>query len=383
MYQTNELLTFDVVIAGAGPAGCTCALALKDAGLKVAILDKKSFPRNKVCGDAIPLRAIKTLSSIDPAFADSFKAFEKKLTTKSTAIIYNGQQVTFDWVRDAYTCTRMEFDNFLFSLVKNNTNTTIYAPISPVKYTQSADGIEITTIDGPDIKTKLLIGADGAHSLAAKQLAGNLLDRNHHAGSVRAYYSDIVGIENTLEIWFDKRFLPSYFWIFPLPGNTTNVGFGMLSEEIAKRKINLKSAFYQFIEQTPKLKSRFATATMISPLEGFGLPLGSNKLTRSGDHFMLVGDAASLIDPVTGEGIGNAMLSGKLAAEQAINSFKKNNFSSAFMKAYDGSLQAAIGKELRTHYKARKAISLMPQLLDLFFVACRSKLLKKAIQSKL
>src|SRR5580693_6467792 len=112
MQSQGEVLQYDVAIIGAGPAGCSCALALKDSGLKVALLDKQSFPRDKVCGDAIPGRAIKTLKSIDPAYETAFRAFSKKCETKSTSFFYKGRQLTFNWVGNAYTCARMDFDDF-------------------------------------------------------------------------------------------------------------------------------------------------------------------------------------------------------------------------------------------------------------------------------
>src|ERR1044072_5269738 len=100
---------YDVVIVGAGPAGCACALALKDANLKVAILDKQSFPRDKVCGDAIPGRAVKTLKQISPEFAEAFKNFPKKYLTQKTEVSFKGRSMNFYWKNEAYTCARMDF----------------------------------------------------------------------------------------------------------------------------------------------------------------------------------------------------------------------------------------------------------------------------------
>lgn len=126
MENKVDVKKYDVIIVGAGPAGCACALTLKDANLKVALFDKKSFPRDKVCGDAIPGPAIKTLKNISPLFTEKFKAFENKCKTTKTRVIYNNQFIDFNWVADAYTCARFEFDNFLYSLVKENTATDIY-----------------------------------------------------------------------------------------------------------------------------------------------------------------------------------------------------------------------------------------------------------------
>jgi geranylgeranyl reductase family protein len=274
MPDSEVVLSYDVVIAGAGPAGCACALALRNAGLRVAILDKQSFPRDKVCGDAIPGRAIKTLRDIDPIFSAAFSSFAAKLETKRTALNYKGRKLTFNWVGEAFTCARMQFDHFLFSLVTAHTTTSVYTNIRPQKYEQDENGITIHAGGGQMFKAKILIGADGAQSVVAKQLASQTLDRNHHVGSVRAYYHNVAGtISQVTEIFFNKKYLPSYLWVFPLPGNRTNVGFGMLSSEIARRKVNIKKTFYEFIEQTPELKSRFKDAVQTGDLEGFGLPL--------------------------------------------------------------------------------------------------------------
>ena len=181
----------------------------------------------------------------------------------------------------------------------------------------------------------------------------------------------------------DSGFLPSYLWVFPLPGNIANVGFGMLSSEIARRKINLETAFHEFIAQDRLLKRKFSKALQIDVLEGFGLPPGSGISTLSGPNFMLVGDAASLIDPISGDGIGNAMLSGKLAAAQTIRCFNENNFSGTFMSGYDAALLAAIWRELNARHRAQRYLSKIPGLLDTTSFAGRNKALKRVIQKML
>jgi len=375
---------YDVIISGAGPAGATCALALKGAGLKVALIDKATFPRDKVCGDAIPGRAVKTLYKIAPEYEAAFKTFRPKLATRKTSLFYKGRNISFNWVGEAYTSTRLEFDNFLFTLAADNSGADIYQDKEIKTITKCDDGYSLTTKDGATFNCRMLIGADGSHSVVARQLASRTIDRNNHVGSVRAYYSGITGLNpNTTEVYFLKHFLPSYLWVFPLPGNTANVGFGMLSSEIARRKLDLKKLFYEFIEQSPELRLRLGNAQQTSPLAGFGLPLGATDVTISGDSFILTGDAASLIDPISGDGIGNAMLSGRLAAEQVVNCFGNNNFSAPFIKTYNTKLFTAIGRELKTHYHARRILAAAPILLDTIFLAAQNPLLKKVIQKGL
>jgi len=385
MKNQTVLRKYDVIIVGAGPAGCACALTLRDTDLKVALFDKKSFPRDKVCGDAIPGRAIKTLKDISPDFAAAFQKFAKKCRTTKTRVSYKDQTLYFNWVDEAYTCARIDFDNFLFSLVKENTATEIFTDSNINEIIAEEHSISLVEKNNGIIcSAPLIIGADGAQSVLAKQLTGRTPDRKHQAGSVRAYYANISDTkENITEVYFDKKFLPSYLWVFPLPGNIANVGFGMLSSEIAKRKINIKETFQDFITQTPQLAEKFKDARPVGELEGFGLPLGSRKVTVSGNGFMLTGDAASLIDPISGDGIGNAMLSGKLAAEQAIRSCKKNNFTASFIRQYDEALSSALGNELKCHFRMQQAISKMPFLLDTLFWASKNKRLKKLIQKNL
>jgi menaquinone-9 beta-reductase len=375
---------YDVVISGAGPAGATCALALRNSGLKVALIDKATFPRDKICGDAIPGRAVKNLRLLDPAYEDAFRSFAPKSITKSTAIYYKGRDLSFNWVGEAYTSRRLDFDNFLFTLVSDHNVADIYTNSTIKSVSRTGEGYAVTTADNRTFSCRMLIGADGAHSVVARQLANRQMDRNNHVGSVRAYYSGITGLDpNTTEVYFDKKYLPSYLWVFPLPGNTANVGFGMLSSVIAARKVNLKKLFYEFIDQSPQLRHRLGNAVQTSPLEGFGLPLGATDVTISGDHFLLVGDAASLIDPISGDGIGNAMLSGRLAALQTTKCFQSNNFSASFIAAYNKALFAAIGSELKTHYYARRILAAAPFLLDAAFLASRSNMLKRLMQKGL
>ncbi len=384
-HNPQHIHSFDIVICGAGPAGTAAALALKDSGLRIALLDKAIFPRDKVCGDAIPGRAIKNLHRIAPAIADDFRSTAPALITRSTALFYKGRRISFNWVGEAYTCARMSFDHFLYEQVADRTGTHLFPGHHITDVLRQGNEWLLHTRQGVSFTCRMLIGADGAQSVTAKTMAGRKLNRENHVGSVRAYYSGIAGMDaHTTEVWFDRKYLPSYLWVFPLPGNVANVGFGMLSSEIARRRVNLRELFHAFIADTPGLSDRMANATAISPLEGFGLPLGATKEVISGDSYILTGDAASLIDPISGDGIGNAVLSGRLAAEQAIACFRQNNFTAPFIAGgYDTVLQQAIGSELRTHYYARRILARSPFLLDAVFAACRMPLLKGIVQKGL
>ena len=369
MEQGTSNKEYDVIIAGAGPAGCACALSLKDAGLRVALFDKQNFPRDKVCGDAIPGRAIQVLKNIFPEYEDAFRQFPKKYLIRKTQLHYNGRVLERAWLKDAYTCTRMDFDNFLLTLVKGAKTIDVFTGATIKEVNVNPDGVTVKDVVGKlSYSSSVIVGCDGAQSVVAKNLAGKKLDRKHTVASVRAYYSNVVLTETDRnEVFVNKDFFPGYFWIFPLPGNMVNAGFGMLASDIALKKINIKEAFYEFITHTPALSVKFAHAKQAGDLEGFGLPLGSKRITVAGDRFLLTGDAASLIDPVSGAGIDNAMLSGKMAAEQVIRSFQKNDFSSDHMKQYETALFNTIGKGLRNNSRILRLGSKWPFLLDVAF----------------
>jgi menaquinone-9 beta-reductase len=368
----------DIIIIGAGPAGAACALQLRySPHLRVILLDKATFPRPKVCGDAIGGHSIKTLLKVCPELLDDFREFPLKTRTRQTQIFVNRRKPFFiKWVNEAYCCTRTDFDNFLFEGVKKWAKNVDVVENFTVHHIERnlPDGREntegVTVWDKNANKSytaKIIIGADGAHSVVAKQLTNNRMEHHHHSAAVRLYFEGVADMQtDTTEIYLSKAFMPGYLWVFPVSDTVTNVGFGMLSEEISKREINLRKALFEFIDQMPVLKAKFNAATPISKIEGFGLPMGSRRVTMSGDGFLLTGDAASLIDPASGDGIGNAIVSGIFAADKAIEALEKNDFSASFLKDYDDKVWAFLGRELRESTRRLRLSIKIPWAIDVF-----------------
>ncbi len=384
MGNAAEIKEYDVIIIGGGPGGSCCALALKDTGLKVAVIDKSEFPRDKVCGELMHRKTIETLTSIVPEFEEEFKKYPKTSVLKHTRMHYKGKSIVYDWVGESYTCPRLEFDNFLLNRVKQEANISVFTGTTPEKYTVAADSVTVT-IKNSDIifKCKLLIGADGVNSVVAKQLADKTLNRDHYLGAVRTYFSNITDLRSdTSEVFFNSKFHLNCLWVFPVQGknNMANVGFGLLSSDISKKKINLKDAFYEYFKISPELGEKFKNAQQEGPLEGFGVSLGSAMGIVSGDRFMLIGDAASLTNPISGTGMGNAVVSGKLAADQIKKCFEENNFSKEYMHQYDVILEQNIYKDLIASYKAQRLFSKIPFILDIVFWLTRYEWIKKKVQ---
>jgi menaquinone-9 beta-reductase len=359
----------DIIIIGAGPAGTTCALQLRSAPhLKVVLLDKATFPRQKVCGDAIGGHSIKMLLKVCPELMDSFRLFPAKTRTRQTQIFVNKQKpFLIKWVNEAYCCTRLDFDNFLVEGVKKFAkNVKVVEGFSVHRIEQNTEGVTVSNKDASQSYTaKIIIGADGANSVVAKQLTDTRMELHNYSAAVRAYFEGVTDMRNdTTEIYVSKAFTPGYLWVFPVSDTITNVGFGMLSEEISKREVNLRKSLFEFIEQMPVLKAKFNAANQIGKIEGYGLPMGSRRVTMSGDGFLLTGDAASLIDPSSGDGIGNAIVSGIFAGEKVVEAFEKNDFSATFLKTYDDKVWAFLGRELRESTRRLRLSMKMPWAID-------------------
>lgn len=382
MDMVGEIREFDVVVVGAGPGGTTCALALKDSGLKVAIIDKCDFPRDKVCGELMHRKTVETITSIIPAFDQEFKKYPKTLVLKRTKMHYKGKTVTYNWEGESYTCPRIHFDNFLLNKVKEAGNISIFTNTTPDKFITDESGVTITLKNSDHtFRAKVIIGADGVNSVVAKQLANKTINKEHYLGAVRTYYSNITDLQsNTSEIFFNSKFHLNCLWVFPVEGGQANVGFGLLSSDISKKKINLKEAFYQYFKIDKDLEEKFKNAKQEGALEGFGVSLGSVMGTVSGNRFLLIGDAASLTNPISGTGMGNAVVSGKLAADQVKECFRQQNFSASFIHAYDELLDKHIYKELVASYKATRFLSGIPFILDILFWVAQYEWIKKRIQ---
>ncbi len=379
-----------ITIIGAGPAGCTAAMALSKAGIPCTIIDQAIFPRDKVCGDALSGKVVLTLKRLHDDFPNQLGNDNNNLASHGvTFIAPNGKELNVPFRREmdlttppGFLSKRIHFDNWLFEQTKSSPHVNIITGVRIEKFekkdtTWTLSDKERKTI----IESQLIIAADGAQSRFAKQYGGIIPEADHFCAGLRAYYKGVKGLDKMgfIELHFVKEFLPGYFWIFPLPNGDANVGVGMRSDVVGRKKINLKDEMLHLIATHPILKGRFADATIDGTLHGYGLPLGSKKRKISGDGFLLLGDAASLIDPFTGEGIGNAMISGLKAAEIIISKWKDKNFDAENLKAYDIEVYKRLWPELNLSKKMQELVK-YPWLFNLIVnKANRSKTLKETI----
>lgn len=362
-----EVINTDVLIIGAGPAGCSAAMFLAKKKISSVLVDKEKFPRDKICGDALSGKSVEVLNKLDSRWVAELDDHAEFLGSYGvTFVAPNGKslRVPFRTKKEKQTAPgfiskRLNFDNWLLNKTKQYGEIKLHQEIEIRHYSRSEDGIMAHAKNGQCFKAKLVIACDGAYSTFTKDVAGIPTEPEHNCFGLRAYYKNVgkLDSDNFIELHFLNEFLPGYFWIFPLPNGYANVGVGMRADKMVAQKVNLKKTFETIISTNPAIKERFKTAEKEGDIKLFGLPLGSKKRNLSGDNFMLCGDAAMLIDPFTGEGIGNAMFSGMYAANQAARCLQQDNFNANFMKQYDEELYKRLWSELLLSYRMQQLVN--------------------------
>ena len=360
---------YDVAIVGGGPAGATMALFAEKAGLSVVLVDKASFPRDKICGDALSGKSVRYLRELGlinevekapNAFINKILFSSPKNVSAEIKLVPNSENIS-----EGYVCRREVFDNILFQHAKERVETRENFTVKDI-LTENGKVIGFTGIDKSgqeqQILAKVVVGADGYSSIIARKTGLFDNDPRHTLVATRAYYTGVTGLNTAIELHFVESVIPGYFWIFPLDNGYANVGIGMVIEELKKRKINLKKAHEDAVN-SPEFKERFKDAKLHGNIVSWSLPVGSKRRKVHGDGFILIGDAAGLIDPFTGEGIGNAMASGKIAAESVAEIIRSGQPADATaLNLYTTRLWEALGNELNTSYQLQRLGRIKPLL---------------------
>lgn len=348
----------EILIAGAGPAGLSTALFLAKKGIRSTLIEKEVFPRDKICGDGLSGWVLTMLRRIDPELPGKLQKHPNQLPSrgvrffapnmKSVALPYSNPHDPGD--PPGHVIRRMDFDRLLMEEAQNNPLIEVIQGVTLANFENSEEDVTLTDITGKKRYTaRMCVLATGAGSKLTRSLLPEKKDFRHQATGIRQYYTGVKGFSegNFVDFYFLKEFLPGYLWVFPLPDGRANVGAGIRTDILKSRKLTLKMVMEQALIHNPHLAERFKHAVPVSGVAASELPLGSRKVQLSGNRFLLTGDAGSLIDPFTGEGVGNAMWSGFAAAEHIEAALAANRFDAAFNKKFDRYVYRKLWNELR------------------------------------
>ncbi|MGC5031573.1 geranylgeranyl reductase family protein [Micromonospora sp. DT229] len=322
----------DVIVVGAGPGGSATAYHLARHGVRVLLLEKTEFPREKVCGDGLTPRAVRQLirMGVDTSTEAGW------LHNRGLRVIGGGVRLELDWPDLAsfpnygLVRTRLDFDDLLVKQAVSagaelRTSVNVIGPV--LDGAGRVIGVEAET--GPDkapatFHAPLVVAADGVSGRFPLALGLAKREDRPIGVAVRRYYrSEVRHDDDYLESWLELRakgtgeLLPGYGWIFGLGDGRVNVGLGILNSSSAFGKTNYRRLLTDWLANTPPEWGMTDEANAEGPTLGAALPMGFNRVPHYTRGVMLVGDSGGMVNPFNGEGIAYAMESGELAAEVA------------------------------------------------------------------
>ncbi len=316
----------DVVVVGAGPGGSATAAHLARYGLEVALLEKATFPRDKICGDGLTPRAVRELTRLGVDTSE-----QAGWTHTKGLRVYggSGRPFTMDWPDLAdfpgYSLTRRrtELDSLLaqHAVAQGAKLFTGTQVTEPVLHPLSSRISGVRTKDGRTFSAPVVVAADGNSSRLALAMGIHRDEKRPMGVAVRSYWAsprhDDPYMESWLELWDGapgrSRLLPGYGWIFPMGDGSVNIGLGMLNTSPAFGQTDYRQLLRTWLANTPE-DWGFRDAEPLQPIQGMALPMAFSRRPLYRDGLLLVGDAGGMVNPFNGEGIDSAMQAGRVAA---------------------------------------------------------------------
>ena len=308
---------YDAIVVGAGPAGCASAIHLARAGRRVAMIDKARFPRDKFCGDGLTAAALRELEALGvaPEQVPSWRTIDACAVRSP-----QGREVSFPLPRNglfAVVAKRIDLDAALVSGARH-AGVDVFEghALGGVARRGAMMSISVEGLDPLD--APIAIGADGMWSPLRKALGVAQPGYRGEWHAFRQYFTGVSGrAARELIVWFERDLLPGYAWSFPLANGGANVGFGI--QRGRQHRVHDMARLWPELLGRAHIREAIGTgAVPESPHRAWPIPARVDRVPLSAPGALFVGDAAAATDPMTGEGIGQALLTGRLAARAIV-----------------------------------------------------------------
>ena len=326
----------DVIVVGAGPSGATTAFYLAQSGLDVLVLEKSRFPREKVCGDGLTPRAVKTLVNMGISVSEQ----DGWVRNKGLRVIGAGKRLELPWPELAsypgygLVRTRLDLDETLARRAQQAgarllEGITVTGPVLDER-TGRITGVVAKAADGGEDRTyraRVVVAADGNSSRLSVAMGLPKRDDRPLGVAVRTYFTsprhDDDYLESWLDLWDGDRLLPGYGWIFGMGDGTSNVGLGLLNTSAAFGHTDYHALLRKWLNGMPA-EWGFTEENQTQPIRGAALPMGFNRTPHYHQGLLLVGDAGGMVNPFNGEGIAYAMESGEILARTIVQALARS-----------------------------------------------------------
>jgi menaquinone-9 beta-reductase len=307
---------FDALVVGSGPAGSIAATVLARGGARVALVDKAKFPRDKACGDLVGPRGVELLSDLGITIPGALKVDDMIVVGPTARRVRLPCYPGHTYPGHGFALRRVDFDAALRdAAVDAGAEAFIDRATDPLWGDGGLEGFALSS--GTEVRADIVIGADGASSRVAT--AANLVDTSRvlWGFAVRGYVEEAVDLPYIV-LWEHApwRAFPGYGWLFPGPDGRGNVGLGLgtlSSRAGAATAARELPAFVRALCELGLLQGASPASTL-----GGWLKLGMVGTNPARGRVLLTGDAAGLVNPLQGEGISQAMASGRAAAKAVL-----------------------------------------------------------------
>jgi geranylgeranyl reductase family protein len=350
----------DVLVVGAGPAGCCAAAAAARAGAEVLLIDRERFPRPKTCGDGVLETCLEPLFEL--GIADSVLLAPGRPLGGVRLQLVDGTERLGDFGTRSgrpfiHVARREVLDARLLAAVRAIPHVHVEEGVAVRSLVQDDEGT-VVGVRGDAIgstmhEAAVTIDAGGAHSPLARASRCHAPQGHSAVVSSRAYFEGVAGLDERIEFLFHAEVPAAYFWIFPCHDGRANVGIALYRGGISLRRAR------EIFLGSPSLAPRFQDACRVSAWQGAEIPVQRTLDSRVRAGLILCGDAARLCDPLTFHGIGPAMRSGRHAGHVAARAAARLDIGTESLREYDRLWQGDFG--LRQQMVASLLFGFEPQ----------------------